>query len=198
AEGSTGSTITDIGPARSGSVEAATQTPRSPDSAEKSKPDPATGKFRIPITDKQAERFADGSKELIGTPYGLLGPKSAKGVGVDCSGAPYLAAKIAGLEYDYSQAKYLEFNPHLVKVQDGSDFKMSELKKGDFIQMKSGKDVWHVVIYDPQADPGKPGQKRDPSINVYHASRKKNKFMATALNGLTKYMKITGVFRYHQ
>lgn len=59
---------------------------------------------RVDINFADGQKITNEASTWIGTPYALIGPKSIKGVGGDCSGSTYLIYKAAGFPYDYQVA----------------------------------------------------------------------------------------------
>ncbi|MBF0154380.1 MAG: C40 family peptidase [Magnetococcales bacterium] len=153
-----------------------------------------TKKHTVPITPEEVDKFIGKLKEWIGTPYEKWGGNSKKGEGADCSGSIYKGILEADLPLTYSPSNLFDKNPNWVEVQHGNNIQMDQLQKGDVIQMKPIKGgVWHVVTYDPGANPD------DSRDNILHASSGKGEFTPANLGDVVKSgMTITGVFRYHR
>ncbi|MBF0143469.1 MAG: C40 family peptidase [Magnetococcales bacterium] len=196
AEGSTGNTATDIGPARSGTRDNFAN----PDSNSKKYATTENGSSSESIDNSaDIESYMDELPGMEGIPYLRWNPKTKKMEGLDCSGAVAEAMRRAKLPWKRTSAKGLESNPYLTKVGDG-DTKMGDLKKGDFIQIKF-PDSWHVVIYNPRNSKNSQATgTKVPGADIMHASPGAKRFGPGVLRYVVNSQrgKVTGIFRYNR
>jgi cell wall-associated NlpC family hydrolase len=95
------------------------------------------------LTQAQREKILKNAEDWAGTPYSMLGARSQKNVGGDCSGSTWLIYKSSGVNYDYVMSSDIPTSPNFKQI--------TTPQIGDVVQWpKTTNDPGHVAIYAGQ------------------------------------------------